>query len=113
MEPAQFFDAITGRLQEPQASEVSNLEECTALYTVDNIEILVTAGYKIRRCSHVDSRATEGHFDGQKELFEGELIGCSFRESQRDTLACYADAVSSYLRTPSPARIYSWQDSSF
>ncbi|KAH8266309.1 hypothetical protein KR038_011979 [Drosophila bunnanda] len=88
-----FYDALTGRLQEPHAEELGNVQDCAALYSVDNIEIMIRAGYKIHHCNNVNERAIKGHFNGQRELFEAEMIACAVLESQRDTLSCYADAV--------------------
>ncbi|XP_050744091.1 mucin-2 isoform X12 [Drosophila biarmipes] len=88
---SHFFDALTGNLQEPQADELISLEDCTALYTVDNIEILLTAGYKIRRCNNVGSRDIERYLEREdavytKHNFEGELISCR-------TSDCFVDTV--------------------
>jgi len=69
------------------------LEECTALYTVDNIEILLTASYKIRRCNNVESRDIERYLERHdaiytKHNFERELLSCHTRDCYVDTVSC-------------------------
>lgn len=94
---------MTGKLQEPLAEDLIEFEECTALYTVDNIEILLKAGYKIRRCGKVQSKDIDRYLERQdavytKRNFERELVTCALRESHHDNRQCYVDTVSFYLR---------------
>nr|XP_039147646.1 armadillo repeat-containing X-linked protein 4 isoform X39 [Drosophila simulans] len=104
-----FYDAVTGKLQEPLAEELIEFEECTALYTVENIEILLKAGYKIRRCGKVESKDIERYLERQdafytKRTFERELVTCALRESHHDNRQCYVDTVLNLFSSVRPYR---------
>ncbi|EDW32226.1 GL11525 [Drosophila persimilis] len=87
-----FFDALVGNSNELQAAgALSSLEECTAIYTVENIEILLTASYKIRRCIRVDEKDIRRYLKQDdathtRKSFERELLSCSRRD-------CYVDSI--------------------
>lgn len=93
-----LFDALTGNIPEPQAYENVTLDDCTSLYTVENIEILLKAGYKIRRCFDLDSKDIRRYLESNdflytKAIFEGELFSCLLLDSRRKTRECYAETV--------------------
>ncbi|XP_034652528.1 uncharacterized protein LOC117891265 isoform X2 [Drosophila subobscura] len=85
-----FFDALVGNSDELQAAgSLGSLEECTAIYTVENVEILLSAGYKIRRCVKVaekDIRSFLKDATHTKKEFERELRSCRSRD-------CYVDSI--------------------
>lgn len=93
-----LFDALTGNLPEAQTYENASLEDCTSLYTVENIEILLTAGYKIRHCANLDSKDIRRYLESNdflytKAIFEGELFSCLLLDSRQQTRECYAETV--------------------
>ncbi|XP_033252188.1 uncharacterized protein LOC117191426 [Drosophila miranda] len=87
-----FFDALVGNSNELQAAgALSSLEECTPIYPVENIEILLTASYKIRHCIRVDEKDIRRYLKKEdathtRKSFERELLSCSRRD-------CYVDSI--------------------
>lgn len=67
------------------------MDACAAKFTVRNVNILITAGYRIRQCSNVDEDRLQIHLQqlGSARLkadFKQHVIACSTRK-------CYADQV--------------------
>lgn len=88
-----LFDAITGELQLPEPGVLGILNECAAIYTVRNVEILIIAGIKIRQCNNVDEGLLQNYLQGSRSAhlkiaFQEQVIACSTRK-------CYADQVGS------------------
>ncbi|XP_023032071.1 mucin-5AC isoform X4 [Drosophila willistoni] len=107
-----LFDAITGNLE---LTNVTQLDVCTEIYTLKNIEILLTAGWEIRRCGRIDEGLFRRYLKhrnalAEKEKFQYELLNCARSEvSHRSAHDCYADWVMTLLGSVRPVQRDYWQ----
>ncbi|TDG50189.1 hypothetical protein AWZ03_003405 [Drosophila navojoa] len=87
----ELFDAIVGDLELPQFGILNDLDQCTANFTVRNVEILMNAGNKLRQCGNVNQTQMQSYLQqpssaGVRAAFQQQLAGCSTRK-------CYTDSV--------------------